>query len=309
MKAFAPGKLVLTGAYAVLEGAPSIVVATSRGVVADGARRASFVGPEVRAALGDAPAPAVDPSALFEGDRKLGLGASAAILVATLAVRAAEAGAELGDPKTREALFTRARRAHARAQGGGSGVDVAASVHGGVVRYVLEDPRPARLPAGLVLTVYAARTSARTPDLRARVDAAAATDAVAHRACMDALVESAHVADRAVASGDGVALVEAIRVTARRLATLGALAGVPIVPAGAEELEAAAREARAAFCVAGAGGGDVAFHLGPSLPSPELDHRAAVLGLQRLDLDLDQKGTRLVTTPEVHLGAVEASST
>ena len=36
MKVFAPGKLVLTGAYAVLEGAPAIVVATSRGAFADG---------------------------------------------------------------------------------------------------------------------------------------------------------------------------------------------------------------------------------------------------------------------------------
>ena len=38
MKVFAPGKLVLTGAYAVLSGAPAIVFATNRGVYADGER-------------------------------------------------------------------------------------------------------------------------------------------------------------------------------------------------------------------------------------------------------------------------------
>ncbi len=49
MRVFAPGKLVLTGAYAVLEGAPAIVVATNRGAVADATRVALTATPEVRA--------------------------------------------------------------------------------------------------------------------------------------------------------------------------------------------------------------------------------------------------------------------
>ena len=36
----APGKVVLTGAYAVLHGAPALVAAVSRGAVANGARSA-----------------------------------------------------------------------------------------------------------------------------------------------------------------------------------------------------------------------------------------------------------------------------
>ena len=62
----------------------SIVVATSRGAYADSSRAASFVTPEVKAALGDSAAPHVDASSMFVGDRKLGLGASAAILVAEI---------------------------------------------------------------------------------------------------------------------------------------------------------------------------------------------------------------------------------
>src|SRR5262249_8121092 len=60
----APGKLVLSGAYSVLYGAPALVAAVDRYVSADSALAAERVTPEVRAALGDAPAPGFDASAL-----------------------------------------------------------------------------------------------------------------------------------------------------------------------------------------------------------------------------------------------------
>src|SRR5579871_2078485 len=93
MRARAPGKLVLSGAYAVLEGAPCLVAAVDRYAVADAARPAPFVTDEVRAAVDagvlDA-APWFDASALRDRapdgtSRKLGLGSSAAILVASMA--------------------------------------------------------------------------------------------------------------------------------------------------------------------------------------------------------------------------------
>ena len=49
-RARAPGKLVLSGAYAVLSGAPALVAAVDRYVVADSARPTLFDAPEVRAA-------------------------------------------------------------------------------------------------------------------------------------------------------------------------------------------------------------------------------------------------------------------
>ena len=79
MRAYAPGKLVLTGAYAVLERAPAIVVAVSRGAYADSSRTSSSPTPEVRAALGVDRVPHVDASAMFAGARKLGVGASASM--------------------------------------------------------------------------------------------------------------------------------------------------------------------------------------------------------------------------------------
>ncbi len=162
MKAYAPGKLVLTGAYAVLAGAPAIVVATSRGVTADSARVAEHVTPEVAAALGSAPAPAIDAGPLFFGTRKIGLGASAAIVVASLAAVEAARGANLAEEYVRARLFDRARAAHAKAQGGGSGVDVAASVYGGVLEYEPGIVTRRSLPSDCSISVFACRESAST---------------------------------------------------------------------------------------------------------------------------------------------------
>src|SRR5258708_4450324 len=101
MKAAAPGKLVITGAYAVLEGAPAIVCAVDRYAYAedrDGPTIADGDRPwrstrEVTAALD--PAPATDTSALEDAGQKLGLGSSAAALVAALGLRHAQKGDDL----------------------------------------------------------------------------------------------------------------------------------------------------------------------------------------------------------------------
>ena len=304
MRTFAPGKMVVTGAYAVLEGAPAITVAVSRGAFADASRTALLPTPEVRAALeaqaraegSTTPilAPHADASAMFVGARKLGLGASAAILVASLAARMAEAGADLQDLAVRDALFARARDAHAEAQGGGSGVDVAASVHGGVTRYVMgQAARSVALPAGLVVHALACATSARTSELRAEVDRLRTTNPASHRACMAELVAIANDAAAAVDAGDGPAFVDSLRRTARALARLGVAAQTGVVPAGFDALEAIAAREEASFTVSGAGGGDVAVFVGPAAPSPEFLRRAHALGLFSLTLSLDHKGVRI----------------
>lgn len=310
MKVFAPGKLVLTGAYAVLEGAPAIVVATSRGAVADASRTTPTATPEVVAALGDTPAPHVDASALFVGQRKLGLGASAAILVASLAARDAAAGSSLVDPAVRASIFTRARAAHARAQSGGSGVDVASAVYGGLLRYVPGEPEPLAMPSGLVITVFACATSARTAELRGLVDRFAEHEPHAHRVRMDELGVIARSAAQAMSRGDVDGFIADLRRTATSLAALGRAAKAPIVPPGFDMLEAEANAHAAAFCVSGAGGGDVAVHVGRSRPSSALLAKAHALGLFIVDLDLDEKGVRIASAaPTPALGTAHPNVT
>jgi phosphomevalonate kinase len=81
------------------------------------------------------------------------------------------------------------------------------------------------------------------------------------------------------------------------------------VPEGFEALEAAAEAEDAAFCVSGAGGGDVATYVGHASPSASFAARAARAGLFEIDVDLDEKGVRAVMQPAASsVAAVQATS-
>jgi len=117
MIARAPGKVVLSGAYAVLEGAPALVAAIDRYAVADTGREATRVTPEVREALArrsDGKAPWFDASELRDdsGERKLGLGSSAAILVASLGALELAVCAEARDDELALRVMPAALAAH-----------------------------------------------------------------------------------------------------------------------------------------------------------------------------------------------------
>jgi len=295
----APGKLVLTGAYAVLEGAPAIVVAVDRYAVAD------------TAAPDD-----VDVRALLDAaGRKLGLGSSAASMVASQAARAVARGEDVTDPVVRATLFRGVRDAHSASQQGGSGVDVAAAVYGGALRYRVETParaedgsspppsspspasgvllRAVELPPRLELRAFWSGTSARTSDLRARVDALRARSGAA----LSRLRLLAAVAASAVDAGDTRAFVLAARDYGDALDALGRAADAPIVLPSFGELARAAERSDAAFLPSGAGGGDVAVWLGLAPPPGAFLDRAAALGLAPLPVSVDHGGVR-VRPPE-----------
>ncbi|MCX5743511.1 MAG: phosphomevalonate kinase, partial [Proteobacteria bacterium] len=130
MHASAPGKLIISGEYAVLDGAPALVLAVNRRVVARLVGEPSTAAPSpflaaVAAELARRgrvmPAIVVDSSALYDGAMKLGLGSSAAVTVAATALAIASA-----DPAR---VFPIALAAHQAAQAArgaaGSGADVA----------------------------------------------------------------------------------------------------------------------------------------------------------------------------------------
>jgi phosphomevalonate kinase len=294
VKVFAPGKMVLTGAYAVLRGHPSVVVAVSRGAVADDARRARS-SREVRAALGTDDAPEVDTRALYEGSRKLGLGASAAVLVSTLGLRAHAQGKDLADRDVRRALFLEGRRAHEKAQAGGSGVDVAASVYGGALVYRLDEHgeghvTETRLPENVGFHAYAARTSARTTELRAVVDRLRTERPVEDARLFEALGAASRAAAEACLGGDASAFVAASIAFGESLSALGRAADAPIFSMADEELARLARSSGSAFHPSGAGGGDVAVLLGTKTPT--FDAEAVRLGYEPLPLTVDPGGVR-----------------
>lgn len=204
---------------------------------------------------------------------KLGLGGSAAATVALVAAlyRGTAGPAE---------IFRAAHRAHRRVQGDGSGADIAAAAFGGTLHYTWHDAGLA--PADGV--VAAADGAARiVPLLRARdmvhvvwtgraastvelVRAVRAAWACADRralAAREAIVHAAQVGIKAWSNGDSLALIDAARETTAALETLGEAAGVEIVLAAHRELDAEARRRGGAVKPTGAGGGDLAWIIGP----------------------------------------------
>ncbi len=189
MRARAPGKLVLSGAYAVLYGAPALVTAVDRYVVADTSREPRFIAPEVSAALAEryqnVRHPDFDASALRDAgpsSQKLGLGSSAALTVACLgalelelaslgrrpegplpsssppALIGAELAAHSSSANITPSALTDAELAARvyqpallahHAVHGGSGVDVAAACYGGTLSAELCDGQLALTPRPL----------------------------------------------------------------------------------------------------------------------------------------------------------------
>lgn len=299
MRARAPGKIVLSGAYAVLEGAPSIVAAVDRAVVADASLAAPLVTDEVRAAIEAGVierAPWFDASALRTSlpdgtSRKLGLGSSAAILVASIAAASGERLRCASPGSLAGAVFPAAYAAHRRAQPGGSGIDVAASAFGGVITATIRDGgldvAPHRLPEGTVVEVFASPVSASTGDLIRKVRAFAAVNEAGYRRLLDAAARGSEAARAATTTP---ALVAAISAQLDALAELGDLSGAGIVTPEAAAVRPEAAAEGAIFGPSGAGGGDIAVYIGGGPSSERIRGLALAQGYTLLDLGIGAPG-------------------
>jgi len=311
--ATAPGKLHLAGEYAILDGAEAVVCAVDRRATAraTGPGEASaFLDAVVDALIarhGDGHLAAiarrieVDTAPLRHGATKLGLGSSAAATVAACAcVLAADSGRF-----DRDEVHALARAAHAAAQGRrgarGSGADVAAAVHGGVIAVTpparFEDApivRPLTLPP-LVVVAFWTGIAADTASLVRAVAAASGRPGVAAAITDIALASEALVAagspdlrrdDHAV-----TAAIAAIAAGADAIAALATATGLPLEP----PVVAAARRIAAAVGGAakttGAAGGDVAIVVAPpGTDAARLRSDLAAAGAVALDLRIDPRG-------------------
>ncbi len=153
-----PGKIVLAGEYAVLDGCPSIVLAINRGVVCRIQNGSGISTPnqDVRFVI----------DALLEHQsyqhyafsnwnaienlqgQKPGFGGSAAACVASCLAAGLEAN--------------QAFDIHKNVQGGGSGIDIASAIHGGLIQYSIEDRKIEKISSVLTPLVIWSKTSAKT---------------------------------------------------------------------------------------------------------------------------------------------------
>jgi len=321
--ASAPGKLVLSGEYAVLDGAPAICMAVDRRarvtVTPSGDDCHSVIAPGFSAATGrfraaggelewlseggdfgivealwQTAAPSghpplaitLDTREFGSGDRKIGIGSSAALVVALshAICRVASTDAE---------PLPVAFAAHRHLQGGlGSGVDVACSATGGLIGYSMAGTRiehlrwPDGLAYGVISVGVGSSTRRKLEQLRQRPG----------RESRTALVESA---GRLAAAWRDASADELLAVCRGYVDVLRAFSDdheLGIFDAGHAELVDAARRREIVYKPCGAGGGDTGIVMAAAAAAAAVDdflEEAVNLGGEPLDLCLDERGVDL----------------
>ena len=303
IQARAPGKLFLSGEYAVLQGAPAVACAVDRHVDASFLSRDAPEAPEAarwrRAAreillrhdLDPAPADrplGIDSRALYSaGGIKLGFGSSAAVAVAVsgLLLAAQDSGSLAAG------RLPIADELHRAIQGpGGSGVDVAASLHGGVI--AVEDDRveSLRWPSGLYCEVIFSGRAADTVHAIKRFH-----EALRGRggAAVKDLCVAAAAARRAWKRG-AEPILAAVREYAAAWRELDRTVGLGVFSREHRRLESLARAADCVYKPSGSGGGDCGLAFSTDRERLDTLRRAArEAGFLPLAVDLGVEGLRV----------------
>ena len=315
IEASAPGKLVVSGEYAVLAGAPALVAAVDRRVTCTLTERESgqwrFVStgfeddrslprstvfeaaPDTvagiaRRAFGGGEAPehlqiAIDSSPCYHLGVKLGVGSSAAMVTAV-----ATAFGVLGGSAPRLAELY---EFHADYQGGGSGLDVAAAVTGGVIRFQEGGVAPLRLPRGIHLSFVFTGAGSRTPELLAAFEAWRRQGATAP---LERLAAASRVVVDCTATAD--AFVEALGEYADVLERLDQSARIGIFGPGHRRARELAGRLGVVYKPCGAGGGDTGIG---TATDPEaiaaFERQASAAGLVILPLAISGDGVSVRT--------------
>ena len=261
----APGKALLMGEYAVLDGSPAVVAAV--GCFAKASWEQAPVGPTkspfVLAAsrvVAEAIQPAgkhlplgqpyVHSAAFFQDRRKLGLGSSAAVTVATVGLLLEKAGFFIRDHLSW--VHDLALQAHQEAQGiQGSGADIIASTWGGVrVLHApaVETPLPAHVC--LVTTSQSMSTASILKifyGLRVRV-----------KLVVQRLADAAQAFVLAWQQAEQTRLFAAVEAAADGYRALSGLLGIQLMTPDQEQIALHARAEGGVAKPSGAGGGDIA---------------------------------------------------
>ncbi len=332
----APGKLMVSGEYAVLEGAVAVVASVAArvycellpgsGTTVSTASRAARDGsgaeigglpqrpplpPEAVLArklaeesLGPVNAELfIDASECRKSGKKLGLGSSAAASAAAVGAVLASHGQDLTEPAAQRRVLELALAGHKAIAPEGSGADVAAASLGGFVRYQLDDQGAVlqaermNFPAHVETRVVWTGKEARTSEFVRAVRAFEARDRAGYGRLRDGLKDQAGRFADAIAEGDAGEIIAAAAAYGRGMGELGEAAGVAIVTTELAQIAELARVHGGAAKPSGAGGGDVAIaFFQRGSDAQAFDNACERAGLDRLDLGLGAPGVRIEDT-------------
>jgi len=340
----APGKVVILGEYAVLEGAPALVMAVDRRARASLAaapgphssvRAPGWCAGRRRFRLGDAGPVWLDDTgdrlglvehvlrrfaaqrresgaggpfdlvldsseltrAADGGTVKLGLGSSAALTVALYCALDYYAAPRPAAPPELEQLID----IHCGLQGRrGSGLDVAASLHGGLIEYT-RSPQPAaaatRLPAALEYCFIWSGRPAATGDFLAVLAAWRRARPEQFESLIRPLVALAEGGARAARGGDAGGFLAGVEAYTDALEALGRAGGADILSRPHRRLRRLAAHCGVVYKPCGAGGGDVGIALSADPERLEqFRQRTAAEGFRLLALSMDPGGVN--TSPD-----------
>ena len=311
----APGKAVLCGEYAVLTGAPSLVMAVDRKArctvtrnadqhwsfssagfsanskhsldalahpqkiaASDPARLLGWVlhglSRSQRATLPIGAHVHMDTRRMYEGEQKLGLGSSAALITAISGCLAALVSAD-------RPSFDSIHQAHQASQGGvGSGLDVATSLTGGLIRFESGSARPAQWPNTLHYRFVYSGKPASTSTLVGRFnrwhESAQKSNSIEPlKTLIDA---SATLANGAINLDNLARYVSALK-------ALDEAAKIGIYSVEHTHIAASAERHRLIYKPCGAGGGDLGVAVGEHVDA--LDEFTHALGKNFAVIDLE----------------------
>lgn len=236
------------------------------------------------------------------GGQKLGLGSSAAVMVALGSALRRVSALTSGMPEPGRAEGLRLDlAAHRRLQGGrGSGADVAASVHGGIIRFQRDGNssircRPLGLPPGLHMRCFWTGRSASTSDFLAQAEACQEQTPEVWKAQIQGLTAIATAASDAFENANAAAFLEAAADYAKGLIGLGDALGAPIVSGPHRALSVLASRHGAVYKPSGAGGGDIGVAFGDDVDGLDRLLRDAVRdGYPAVMIDVDPTGVEVL---------------
>jgi phosphomevalonate kinase len=220
---------------------------------------------------------------------KLGLGSSAALAVALLG--ALHAHANLAPPTLHQAIVAHRAIQHGR----GSGIDIAASLSGGLSRFQLDGDAmrlaPMKLPDGLAwCCVYSGRPASTRAMLTTVADWREREPAAFAQRTRELATISSRGID-AVIANDAAAFMSSLHDYAGALARFGEAAGADIASREHRAIAAIATDCGCVYKSCGAGGGDVGVTFAvEDTRLRAFAGRVAQAGYPVIDLAEDPKG-------------------